>query len=92
MNKMLDVTLPHEIAPCGTALCDRPGIAYVSRTAFTATSGGRLLAIVGRRAEWLAHTGPAEHTGLLEVRCIDCVHHELDQLIGEAASSREEDL
>jgi hypothetical protein len=75
-----------EIGTCGAGLCDRPAVAYVSRTTVTRTSGGRLLTIVGSRADWLAHTGPAEIAGVTQLRCLDCVHGELDELIREAAA------
>lgn len=74
-----------EIGTCGMGYCDRPAVAYVSRTVVTRTGGGRLLTIVGRRADWLAHTGSAELGGAVQLRCLECAHHELDVLLREAA-------
>lgn len=75
-----------EIGTCGLGLCDRPAVAYVSRTTVTRTSGGRLLTIVGSRADWLANSGNGEVGGVTELRCLDCVHDELDALLSEAAA------
>lgn len=77
---------PGEIGTCGSGLCDNPAVAYVSRTTVTRTSGGRLLTIVGSRADWLANTGTGEVGGVTQLRCLDCVHDELDELIREAAA------
>jgi hypothetical protein len=60
---------------CGSPYCDRPGRLYVARTA--AVGGGRLTTVAGERAEQLGSVYP------LEMRCIDCAHHELDLLIGD---------
>lgn len=81
-----ELTNPGEIGTCGAGLCDRPAVAYVSRTTVTRTSGGRLLTIVGSRADWLANTGTGEVGGVIQLRCLDCVHDELDELIREAAA------
>jgi hypothetical protein len=75
-----------EIGTCGVAYCDRPAVAYVSRTGVTRTSGGRLLTIVGSRADWLANTGTGEVGGVTDLRCLDCAHDELDALLNEAAT------
>jgi hypothetical protein len=75
-----------DIGTCGTGYCDRPAVAYVARTNVTKTSGGRLLTIVGRRADQLANTGNGALGGVTDLRCLDCAHDELDTLLTEAAA------
>ena len=58
---------------CGSPYCDQPGLVYVARSL---GESGRLTVIKGDRAEQLGSAYP------LEMRCIDCAHHELDLLIG----------
>jgi hypothetical protein len=65
---------------CGVGYCDRPAAVYVSR-AGPGLSGGRLLAIAGPRAAHLATTGPSDGGAVLSLRCAECAHHELDDLI-----------
>lgn len=59
---------------CGSPYCDQPGLVYVARTL---GASGRLTVITGDRAEQLGSANP------VEVRCIDCAHHEMDLLIAD---------
>lgn len=58
-----------QIGVCGTGYCDRPAIAYVSRTIGTSR---RLTIIIGPRGEFLGE----QHQP--ELRCFDCLHDEVD--------------
>jgi hypothetical protein len=58
-----------QIGLCGTDYCDRPAVAYVTRTV---GSSRRVTIIIGGRGEFLADHAP-EH-----LRCFDHVHDEVD--------------
>ena len=58
-----------QIGVCGTGYCDRPAVAYVSRTV---GSSRRVTIIIGPRGEFLGDGNP------LELRCFDCLHDEVD--------------
>lgn len=76
------------LGTCGTGYCDRPAVTYLSWT------GDRTTFIVGPRAGFLAHAGPADgHVllGPLALRCLDCAHHALDDLLHPAPVSERTD-
>lgn len=58
-----------QIGVCGTGYCDRPAVAYVSRTV---GSSRRVTVIIGGRGESLGDHAPDA------LRCFDCVHDEVD--------------
>jgi hypothetical protein len=65
-----------EIGVCGAGMCDNPAVTYLFRTPT------RVTAVVGARAVELGAAHPGELSGVLELRCADCAHNELDDLIG----------
>lgn len=58
-----------QIGVCGTGYCDRPAIAYVSRTN---GQSRRVTVIIGPRGEFLGDQHPEV------LRCFDCLHDEVD--------------
>lgn len=68
-----------DLGPCQSGYCDRPAVAYVSRTAGRSP---RFLVILGRRAEQLAD-GIEGAGSPLALRCLDCAHDELDAVVAE---------
>lgn len=75
-----------DLGPCQSGYCDRPAVAFVTRTV---GSSPRFLVILGRRAERLA--GGIEGMGSpLALRCLDCAHDGLDQAVttGPACGTR----
>ena len=65
------------LGPCQSGYCDRPAVAYLSRTLGPPP---RFLVILGRRAEELS--GGIEGMGSpLALRCLDCAHDELDRAV-----------
>lgn len=58
-----------QIGVCGAGYCDRPAVAYVSRTV---GSSRRITIIIGARGELLGDQRPPE------LRCFDCLHDEVD--------------
>ncbi len=57
------------IGVCGTGYCERPAVAYVSRTV---GSSRRVTVVIGPRGEFLGDHSP------VELRCFDCLHDEVD--------------
>lgn len=75
-----------QIGVCAAPYCGRPAVAYVSRTVAT-RGGGRFTAIVGARGELLGSTGSVDMPGFTQLRCLDCLHDELDALLAHAGDA-----
>lgn len=75
------------IGVCGAPYCDRTAVAYVVRTVAT-RGGGRLTAVVGARGEALGSSTSPDFTGCSQLRCLDCLHDELDALLAQAGETR----
>jgi len=58
-----------QIGVCGAGYCDRPAVAYVSRTVGVSR---RVTIIIGPRGEFLGEQNQPE------LRCFDCLHDEVD--------------
>lgn len=74
------VEVAADLGPCQAGYCDRPAVAYVSRTL---GSSPRFLVLLGRRAEDLS-AGIEGVGSPLALRCLDCAHDELDKAVGGA--------